>query len=62
MKKAQSACWLLLKFDRRETWNHEQWEMFLDTEVLFKKESLIVERGNTLVDIEAVLDIKVYMF
>jgi len=36
--------------------------MFLDTEVLFKKESLIVERGNTLVDIKAVLDIKVYMF
>jgi len=33
--------------------------MFLGTEVLFRKESLIVEGGDTLVDIEAVLDIKV---
>ena len=35
--------------------------MFLDTEVLFRKESLIVEGEDTLVDIEAVLDIKVYI-
>jgi len=35
--------------------------MFLDTEVLFRKRSLIVEGGDTLVDIEVVLDIKVYI-
>jgi len=35
--------------------------MFLGTEVLFKKGSLIVEEGDILIDIEAVLDIKVYM-
>ena len=35
--------------------------MFLGIEVLFKKESLIIKGRDTLVDIEAILDIKVYI-